>query len=90
MNEKKWLLIMRLVGNLYYVCSIFKFLFYFYIFFIVLKVYLLDYNVGKEGVILFLFFYWKKNEVFILIFFFIKIKFFIVWNICICFKLEKF
>lgn len=89
MNEKKWLLIMRLVGNLYYVCSIFKFLFYFYIFFIVLKVYLLDYNVGKEGVILFLFFYWKNLSVYI-DFFFIKIKFFIVWNICICFKLEKF
>lgn len=75
MNEKKGLLIMRLVGNLYYVCSIFKFLFYFYIFFIVLKVYLLDYNVGKEGVILFLFFYWKKWSVYI-DFFFYKDKIF--------------
>lgn len=69
-------------------CSILQFLSYSHTFLTVLKVYLPDYNVGKEGVILPLFLY-RKNEVFILIFFFTKIKPLIAWNTCICLKLEK-
>lgn len=74
MNEKKRPSITRLAGNPHHACSILKFLSYSHTFLTVLKVYLPDYNVGKEGVILPLFLYRKKNEVFILIFFFTKIK----------------
>lgn len=74
MNEKKRPSITRLAGNPHHACSILKFLSYSNTFLTVLKVYLPDYNVGKEGVILPLFLYRKKNEVFILIFFFTKIK----------------
>lgn len=74
MNEKKGPSITRLAGNPHHACSILKFLSYSHTFLTVLKVYLPDYNVGKEGVILPLFLYRKKNEVFILIFFFTKIK----------------
>lgn len=73
MNEKKRPSITRLAGNPT-PCSILQFLSYSHTFLTVLKVYLPDYNVGKEGVILPLFLYRKKNEVFILIFFFTKIK----------------
>lgn len=74
MNEKKGPSITRLAGNPHHACSILQFLSYSHTFLTVLKVYLPDYNVGKEGVILPLFLYRKKNEVFILIFFFTKIK----------------
>lgn len=74
MNEKKRPSITRLAGNPHHACSILKFLSYSHTFLTVLKVYLPDNNVGKEGVILPLFLYRKKNEVFILIFFFTKIK----------------
>lgn len=74
MNEKERPSITRLAGNPHHACSILKFLSYSHTFLTVLKVYLPDYNVGKEGVILPLFLYRKKNEVFILIFFFTKIK----------------
>lgn len=73
MNEKKRPSITRLAGNPHHACSILQFLSYSHTFLTVLKVYLPDNNVGKEGAILLLFLY-RKNEVFILIFFFTKIK----------------
>lgn len=61
MNEKKRPSITRLAGNPHHACSILKFLSYSHTFPTVLKVYLPDYNVGKEGVILPLFLYRKKK-----------------------------
>lgn len=64
MNEKKRPSITRLAGNPT-PCSILQFLSYSHTFLTVLKVYLPDYNVGKEGVILPLFLYRKKWSVYI-------------------------
>lgn len=72
MNEKKRPSITRLAGNPT-PCSILQFLSYSHTFLTVLKVYLPDYNVGKEGVILPLFLY-RKNLSVCIDFFFTKIK----------------
>lgn len=72
MNEKKGPSITRLAGNPT-PCSILQCLSYSHTFLTVLKVYLPDNNVGKEGVILPLFLYRKNLSVYI-DFFFTKIK----------------
>lgn len=73
MNEKKRPSVTRLAGNPHHACSILQCLSYSHTFLTVLKVYLPDYNVGKEGVILPLFLY-RKNLTVYIDFFFTKIK----------------